>query len=625
VSTIVETDTDVVDADALPDHAWGAVETIRHGWRASPELREGMALTIVLAFIGTGGRLTVPILIQQAIDKGFVDGEVDVTRIERLAVIAAVAIVVSTFAMRAAAARLAVQSERALYSLRTRAFAHIHGFELAEHAEERRGALVARVTSDVETLSQFFAWGGLAWLLDGVLIVVTAGVMLVFDWRLALVAFAVSLPLVPMLRFVQSRLVRAYGVVRERNADLLAAVSEMVMGAGVVRAYAAQQRVDRVVRRATRRYRDSAIRANSIAAALFPSGDLFSVLTVAAVVLVGLWIGPGGGLTVGALVGFVFLTYRFLEPIAEVTEILDQTQTAVAGWRRVLATLDRPHTILDPDDGVTLRRQPPSIEVRDLTYRYRPRPGQDVADVQPALRHVSFRIEPSTAVAVVGATGSGKTTLAKLLTRLADPDEGQVLLDGVDLRDVSFASLRSMMVMVPQEPFLFDTTIATNVHFGLPDASLADIELAFCELGLESWLTTLPDGIYTRVGERGEQLSAGERQLVALARAYVANPRCLVLDEATSSVDALTETRLARALESLARGRTSVTIAHRLSTASRADRILVFDQGRLVEDGDHDSLLAAGGVYAALYASWLDATAASGSAETGAVATESTV
>ncbi|HWC66642.1 MAG TPA: ABC transporter transmembrane domain-containing protein, partial [Acidimicrobiales bacterium] len=300
MSTIVETDTDVVDADALPDHAWGAVETIRHGWRASPELREGMALTIVLAFIGTGGRLTVPILIQQAIDKGFVDGEVDVTRIERLAVIAAVAIVVSTFAMRAAAARLAVQSERALYSLRTRAFAHIHGFELAEHAEERRGALVARVTSDVETLSQFFAWGGLAWLLDGVLIVVTAGVMLVFDWRLALVAFAVSLPLVPMLRFVQSRLVRAYGVVRERNADLLAAVSEMVMGAGVVRAYAAQQRVDRVVRRATRRYRDSAIRANSIAAALFPSGDLFSVLTVAAVVLVGLWIGPGGGLTVGA-------------------------------------------------------------------------------------------------------------------------------------------------------------------------------------------------------------------------------------------------------------------------------------------------------------------------------------
>jgi putative ABC transport system ATP-binding protein len=296
----------------------------------------------------------------------------------------------------------------------------------------------------------------------------------------------------------------------------------------------------------------------------------------------------------------------------------------VAGWRRVLATLDRPHTIIDPDDGVTLPNEPPSIEVRDLTYRYRPRPGQDSTEVQPALRHVSFRIEPSTAVAVVGATGSGKTTLAKLLTRLADPDEGQVLLNGVDLRDVSFASLRTTMVMVPQEPFLFHTTIATNVHFGLPDASLADIELAFVELGLKPWVDTLPDGVYTRVGERGEQLSAGERQLVALARAYVANPTCLVLDEATSSVDALTETRLARALESLARGRTSVTIAHRLSTASRADRILVFDHGRLVEDGDHDGLVARGGTYAALYASWLDATAAS-SSDGSAATTDATV
>jgi ATP-binding cassette subfamily B protein len=604
-----------------PDHEWGAIETIRHGWRASPELRDGMWLTLLYAVIGTGGRLTVPILMQQAIDKGFVGGEVDLARIERLGVIGAFAIVISTVAMRAAAARLAVQAERALYDLRTRAFEHIHRLELAEHADERRGALVARVTSDVETLSQFFSWGGLAWLLDGVLIIVTAVVMLVYDWRLALVVFVVSFPLVPLLRFVQSRLVRAYGVVRERNADVLSAVSEMVMGAGVVRAYRAQDRVDRIVRPAIGRYRDAAIRANAIAAALFPSGDLFSVLTVAAVVLTGLWIGPDGGLTVGALVGFMFLTYRFLEPIAEVTEILDQTQTAVAGWRRVLSVLERPLTIVDPPHGVHLKHEPPSIDVDHVTFRYRPRPGQDAADVEPALRDVSFRIEPSTAVAVVGETGSGKTTLARLLTRLADPDSGSVRLAGVDLREIAFDSLRSTMVMVPQEPFLFDTTIATNVLFGMPEATFDDIELAFVELGLQSWLATLPDGVYTRVGERGEQLSAGERQLVALARAYVANPSCLVLDEATSSVDALTETRLARALESLARGRTSVTIAHRLSTASRADRILVFDHGRLVEDGHHDGLVEAGGVYAALYASWLDATAAS--AEQGRASTES--
>jgi ATP-binding cassette, subfamily B, bacterial len=258
-----------------------------------------------------------------------------------------------------------------------------------------------------------------------------------------------------------------------------------------------------------------------------------------------------------------------------------------------------------------------------VTFAYRPRQvaGLDgdepvpaavelEVSLAPALLDVTMHIDPATSVAVVGATGSGKTTLAKLLTRLADPTSGAVRVAGVDLRDVRFASLRSMLVMVPQDAFLFDTTIADNVRFGRQDASDDDVLLAFTELGLDDWLLSLPDGLLTRVGERGEHLSVGERQLVALARAYVANPSCLILDEATSAVDAATEARLARALESLARGRTSVTIAHRLSTASRAARIFVFDRGQLVEQGSHDELVAAGGVYAGLHASWLDATAA---------------
>jgi putative ABC transport system ATP-binding protein len=420
----------------------------------------------------------------------------------------------------------------------------------------------------------------------------------------------VSAPLLPLLRFVQRRLVSAYADVRRRNADLLSSVSEVVMGAGVIRAYRAQVRTTQGVDRSIAAHRDSGIRAGTISAFLFPSGEVFSVLTVGAVIVTGVIIGPEGGLTAGALIGFVFLAYRFLEPVAEFTEILDQTQTAVAGWRRVLGVLERPLTVIDPPDGATLPSGPPSIEVEHLTYRYRPRPGQDPDTVEPALSDVSFRIEPGTAVAVVGATGSGKTTLAKLLTRLADPHHGAVLIAGHDLRDVRMGSLRSTMVMVPQEPFLFDTTIAANVRFGRPGADDASVRLAFVELGLEAWVESLTDGLQTRVGERGEHLSAGERQLVALARAYVANPTCLVLDEATSSVDALTEVRLARALDSLARGRTSVTIAHRLSTASRADRILVFERGRLVEDGSHAELLGRDGHYASLYASWLDATAA---------------
>jgi putative ABC transport system ATP-binding protein len=601
------TETEIA-ADGTP--LWGAAETVRRGWRASPELRRGATITVLLAFMGTAGRLAVPVLIQQAIDKGFVDGVVDMGRITSLCAIAVVVITLGSLAMWGAIVRLAVRAEEALYALRVRVFDHILGLDLADHEEERRGSLVARVTSDIETLSQFFSWGGIAWLLDGTMIVVTAVLMLVYDWRLALIALFAAAPLVLLLRVVQRHLVQAYSEVREHNAELLTSVSQLVTGSAVIRAYRLGPRTTAEARTSVDRHRNSSIRAGTIAAFLFPSGELFSVLTIAAVLIAGTAMGPGAGLTTGAMVGFIFLCYRFLEPVAEFTEILDQTQTAVAGWRRVLGILERPITITDPDGGRELPRHAPSIELDDVTFRYRPRPGQADEDNKPALRDVSFTIEPGTAVAVVGATGSGKTTLARLLTRLADPERGTVRIAGIDLRDVSMASLRRSLLMVPQEPFLFDASIADNLRFGRPEATDDDVALAFVELGLEDWITSLPDGLGTKVGERGDALSAGERQLVALARAYVANPPCLVLDEATSSVDALTETRLAKALASLARGRTSITIAHRLSTAARAQWILVFDRGRLVEQGSHADLLAAGGVYAALYASWLDATAA---------------
>jgi ATP-binding cassette, subfamily B, bacterial len=601
-------DAPAVVPDSTP--AWGAFETVKRGWRASPELRRGGLGTVLLAFLGTGGRLSVPILVQQAIDKGFVDNQVDLGVIVRLAAIAVVFITIASIAMWGAIVRLAVRAEEALYGLRMQVFNHILAMDLADHAEERRGSLVARVTSDIETLSQFFSWGGIAWLLDGTMIIVTGIVMLIFDWRLALIAFFAAAPLVLLLRVVQRRLVMAYGDARERNAEMLTAVSELVTGAGVIRAYRMRHRTTAQMKSRITRHRDTSIRAGTIAAFLFPSGELCSVLTIAAVLVAGTILGPASGLTTGAMVGFIFLCYRFLEPVAEFTEILDQTQTAVAGWRRVLGILERPVTITDPSPGLELPGVAPSIELDGVTFWYRARPGQDEADNKPALIDVSFFIEPGTAMAVVGATGSGKTTLAKLLTRLADPDEGSVRIGGLDLREVGMRSLRSSLVMVPQEPFLYDTSIVENVRFGRPSADDAQVRRAFVELGLEDWIESLGDGLATRVGERGDALSAGERQLVALARAYVADPPCLVLDEATSSVDPLTETRLAKALESLARGRTSVTIAHRLSTASRADVILVFDQGRLVERGSHAALVAEGGVYAGLYASWVDATSA---------------
>ena len=592
------------------DRDWGAVETLRRGWRASPELRQGAVLTLVLAMIGAGGRLVVPILVQQAIDKGVTTDGVDVGLVTQMAIIGLIAIVVCTTAQRFAVVRLATRSEHALYGLRTRAFAHIHDLSIADHAEERRGSLVARVTSDIETLSQFFSWGGIAWLLDGTLMIAVAITMLIYNWLLALVTLAMSVPLFVILRYLQRRLVAAYAAVRERNADAMSSVSEVVMGAAVVRAYNFEDHTTARVKGDIGQLRQAGIRAGTLSALLFPSGEVCSVLTIAAVVVIGVWQGPASGLTAGALVGFMFLVYRFLEPIAEFTEILDQTQTAVAGWRRVLAVLEVPIEIADPEGGQCLPLGPPRVEADHVSYAYRPRPGHDDT-VSPALLDVSFTIEPATSVAVVGATGSGKTTLAKLLTRLADPVEGAIRVGGIDLRDVSMQSLRSTLVMVPQEAFLFDTSILENVRFGRLDATDEDVRLAFVELGLDGWVDGLTDGIDTMVGERGEHLSAGERQLVALARAYVANPTCLVLDEATSSVDPATEARLARALESLSRGRTSITIAHRLSTAARADWVLVFDGGRLVEQGDHRDLVRAGGVYAGLHASWLDATSAS--------------
>jgi putative ABC transport system ATP-binding protein len=331
---------------------------------------------------------------------------------------------------------------------------------------------------------------------------------------------------------------------------------------------------------------------------------VFAVFTVSAVVTAGLAIGPGGGLSSGEMVAFLFLVALFLEPIAEFTEILDQTQTAVAGWRKVLDVLDTPIEVADPGPaGTVLPLDPPEIRVEGVSYRY-PKGAYALHDVDAVIR-------AGASVALVGATGSGKSTLAKLLVRLADPTSGRITVHGVDLRDVPFADLRSKLVLVPQEGFLFDGTILDNVRFANPDATEAGVRLAFSELGLDEWLDTLPHGLTTHVGQRGESLSVGERQLVSLARAYVANPTCLLLDEATSAVDPGTETRIARALESLSRGRTSITIAHRLSTAERADHVLVLERGRLVEQGSHEELLVAGGVYAGLHASWMNVTAAS--------------
>jgi putative ABC transport system ATP-binding protein len=587
--------TTITDARRAQPGAWA---TLRRGLALSPEFRAGLPVTLLLAFGATVGRVLVPIAVQQTIDNGLMGSSgPDLARVRAAVLLAAVATVLTAFAAYLLNVRLFRTTETGLATLRVRAFRHVHDLSVLTQNAERRGSLVSRVTSDVDTISTFMQWGGLLMVVSfGQLLVATA-LMAYYSWQLTLLVWLCFLPLFLLKRFFQKRVSAAYGLVRERVGDLLGAVSESVVGASTVRAYAIEERTGRRIDGAIERHRSAATRAQALVALTFSTGEVVAGLANAAVVVVGVKLGIAGDLTLGELLAFLFLVTLFVGPVQIGTEVLNEAQNAIAGWRRVLGVLDTPADVADPGEaGRTLPRGPIDVRFEHVSFAY---PGGPTV-----LDDVDLALTPRSRVAVVGETGSGKTTFAKLLTRLMDPAAGRVLVDGVDLRELSFASLRARIVMVPQDGFLFEGSIADNVRFGRPTADDAEVELALTELGLLDWLEGLPHGLATDVGQRGEQLSAGERQLVALARAYLADPDLLVLDEATSAVDPATEVRLARALEGLTRGRTALTIAHRLSTAEAADDVLVFDAGRVVERGRHAELVGAGGVYSRLHSSW---------------------
>ena len=581
--------------------------TINRGFNVAPALAKGIGLTFVFALVGSLARVAVPILMQQTIDKGLQPGNIRLGFIMQICAVAAVSVAVAAFSLRQAVLRLGIGTEEGLYTIRVRLFDHIHRLSLADHNEERRGALVSRVTSDIETLTMFFSWGALVWLLDGSLMFVVACVMLAYDWILALVAFAVSAPLFIVLRNLQKRLVAAYDLAREHNAELLGSISELISGTETLRAYQAHQPMVTRSKKAVRKRADSQIRAGVIGAFLFPSGEVFAVFTIVAIITVGVFRGIDSGLTAGSMVGFVFLTYRFLEPIAEFTEVVDQTQTAVAGLRRVLGVLDTPTGPQAPANAIALPNSPLSIELNEIGFSYSSRLDSQDDDL-PVLRNISLKIPAQQHIALVGASGSGKTTLARLIARFADPNLGSICLGGVNLKRIANDELRRRLVVVPQEPFLFAASIADNLFFASPSSSRADLIRVIQQLELTDWIESMPSGLDTLVGQRGSAISAGERQLVALARAALTNPDVLILDEATSAVDAIAEVRLAKALQALSHGRTTISIAHRLSTAARADRVIVLEHGVVTEDGSHEQLLRDDREYAKIYAQWLSAT-----------------
>lgn len=587
-----------MSADVETDRLTG-VAILRRGLSLSPAIKDGLGLTLVLAILSTIGGSVVPIVIKETVDSGL--GEGNGTELSDVApyLLAALGIIVASgilaYWMRV---RLFVASERGLAQLRVDAFRHVHDLSMLTQNAERRGVLVSRVTSDIDQVSQFLQFTGIMMVVSLGQILMATAIMAYFSWQLTIVVWVCFLPLGISLKYFAERLSRAYDIVRRTVGEMIAVIAEPVVGASVVRAYAIERRTQQRVDDGIARNLDANVRAQKLVAVTFASAGIAGGLANAAVIAFGVAIGLSGQLSMGTVIAFAFLVGLFVGPVQMATQVLTDAQNAIASWRRVIELLDTPADVVDPGEaGTTLPGGTLGARFEGVTFAY-----PDGPDV---LKDVNVEIAPRQRVAIVGETGSGKTTFAKLLTRLMDPTSGVVRLGQTDISRVSFDDLRKHVLMVPQEGFLFDATLRENLLYGKKDATETELLDVFDRLGLTDWYASLPRGLDSQVGQRGESLSAGERQLVALVRSALADPEFIVLDEATSAVDPQTELRATRALDRLLDGRSSVTIAHRLSTAENADRVLVFDAGRLVEDGTHDELVELGGVYARLHASWV--------------------
>ncbi len=569
------------------------------GSLARPHRRAIIVLVAVIV-VSNLAATAIPYLVGVGIDWGIPAARHhDYARIEVITALVAGCALVQAFAYRIFVAGSGYIGQEILFELRERVFGHFQRLSLAFHERYTTGRMISRLTSDLEAINDMLTLG-LDTIITAVLSVVSVGIfLLVLDLPLGLVCLSGFVPLWYLSRWYQRKSTIAYRNTRNAMALVIVQFTESLRGLRAVHAFRRQERNDDIFGHLSERYRGAMTRSFQLLGVYWPGIVLVGNLTTAAVLLYGGIRVIDHAMEVGVLAAFVLYLRRFFEPLAEVSQFYDSFQAAAAGFEKLAGVLDEPPSVPMPEHG----ERPPdgsfhgTVDFRDVRFSYGG--GVDV------LSGFDLHIPAGQTVALLGATGAGKSTVARLLARFYDPVAGAVSIDGIALPALSDADLHEAVAMVTQESFLFSGTLAENIAFGSPGASEAAIEAAAKAVGVDSFAAALGDGYASDVGKQGTRLSAGQRQLVALARAFLADPAVLILDEASSSLDAPMERLVQSALRTVLAGRTAVIIAHRLSTVEIADRVLVLDHGRIVEDGPPEDLLARGtGHYASLYEAW---------------------